>query len=132
MSKLSKRATNKLFIAESCFHRIADDDSFIDDCCYNLQQSIELSLKYLVEIHGEQYAANHDIRSNLNKLERMGIGVPCKEKLRALASTLYSWETESRYRDDFVALTEDITDAFACARALAEFSAGLTSQELIQ
>ena len=31
---------------------IADDDSHLEECCFNLQQGIELALKYLIEING--------------------------------------------------------------------------------
>ena len=131
MSKLFKRAKVQLALARDCYVHISDDDAYTDACCYCLQQSIELSLKYLVEINGESFAENHDLRANLNKLDRIGIAVPDKELLRSMASTLYSWETESRYRDDFIALTEDIENAMAIADELISFADVLVSQVAI-
>lgn len=55
---------------------------------------------------GQQYAENHDIRANLNILNRVNYHVTNEDKLRNMASTLYSWETESRYRDSFVAVID--------------------------
>lgn len=34
----------------------------------------------------------------------MGAVCPAEKELRSLASTLYEWETSTRYRDDFVAV----------------------------
>lgn len=130
MSKLFKRAKVQLSIANECHKHFADDDAYIDACCYSIQQSIELSLKYLVELHGEPYAENHDLRANIKKLNRLNVTVPMEAELRNMASTLYSWETESRYNDEFIALLADIDDAMAIAVALITFADELTSQEI--
>ena len=110
MSKLLARAKIKRFNAENCYHNISVDDAYIDDCCFNLQQAIELSLKYLVEMSGENYVENHDIRAQMNKLKDLKKPIPCEEELRRLASTINSWETETRYNDNFMALIEDIKE----------------------
>lgn len=118
MSKLLSRAEVALENAEHNFGRIQIDDCYLDACCYNLQQSIEFSLKFIVEMKGESYAENHDIRANINILNRVEYHVSYEKELRNMASTLYSWETESRYRDSFVAVIEDVKDAFVYAKAL--------------
>lgn len=120
MSKLLSRAKVCYANAEFDYRKMMEDDCFVDGCCYNLQQSIEMSLKFLVELAGEAYAENHDIRANLNKLRFLNVVVPGEEKLRAMASTLYSWETESRYKESFVASIADIEEAFPLAQALLE------------
>lgn len=118
MSKSLSRAEVSFENAEHNFGRIQLDDCYLDACCYNLQQSIEFSLKFLVEMTGQQYAENHDIRANINILNKVDYHVSNEKELRNMASTLYSWETESRYKDSFVAVMEDIKDAFIYAEAL--------------
>jgi len=118
MSKLLSRAHVSLENAEHNYGRIGLDDCYMDACCYNLQQSIEFSLKFLVEMTGQQYAENHDVRANLNILNKMDYHVPNEKEIRNMASTLYSWETESRYRDSFVVAIEDVEEAFVYARSL--------------
>lgn len=118
MSKLLSRAQVSLENAEHNYARINLDDCYLDACCYNLQQSVEFSLKFLVEMNGMQFAENHDIRANLNILNRIGYHVSNEKELRNMASTLYGWETESRYKDSFVAVIEDVENAFVYARAL--------------
>lgn len=118
MSKLLSRAEVSFDNAEHNYNKINIDDCYLDACCYNLQQSIEFSLKFLVEMTGQQYAENHDIRSNINILNKVDYHIKNEKELRNMASTLYSWETESRYRDSFVALIEDVEEAFVYAKDL--------------
>lgn len=118
MSKLLSRAMVSFENAEHNYARIHIDDCYLDACCYNLQQAIEFSLKFLVEMTGQQYAENHDIRANLNILNRVDYHISNEKELRNMASTLYSWETESRYRDSFVAVIDEVEEAFMYSRAL--------------
>lgn len=118
MSKLLSRAQVSLENAEHNYSLASVDDCYLDACCYNLQQSIEFSLKFLVEMAGMQYAENHDIRANLNILNRVNYHVSYELELRNMASTLYSWETETRYKDSFVAVLEDVDNALVYARAM--------------
>jgi len=121
MSKLLARAKVKRVNAENDYTMLGVDDAYVDDCCYNLQQSIELALKYLVEINGENYVENHDIRAQLNKLRDIGVNLPFFDELRHMAVTLNSWEADTRYNDNFTALIEDIDDARVVADKLIEY-----------
>ncbi|MBQ8292358.1 MAG: HEPN domain-containing protein [Bacilli bacterium] len=121
MSKLLARAKAKRFSAENSYNNMALDDAYIDECCFNLQQAIEFCLKYLVEMSGEAYIENHDIRAQMNKLKKMDKYFPCEEKLRFMASTINSWEVDTRYNDNFVALLEDIDEARDIADELIEY-----------
>ena len=121
MSKLLARAKAKKFSADNSYNFISVDDAYIDECCFNLQQVIEFCLKYLVEMSGEKYIENHDIRAQINTLKRLNKFIPCEDKLRQMASTLNSWAVETRYNDNFVALFEDIIDAKAIAEELIEY-----------
>lgn len=121
MSKLLARAKAKKFSADNSYNFMSVDDAYIDECCFNLQHSIEFALKYLVEISGEDYIENHDVRAQINKLKSMGKFIPCEERLRLLASTINSWAVETRYNDNFVALIEDIDEARSIAEELIEY-----------
>ena len=121
MSKLLARAKAKKSSAENSYNNMSLDDAYIDECCFNLQQAIEFTLKYLVEMAGEHYIENHDIRAQMNMLKRIDKYFPCEEKLRSMASTINSWEVDTRYNDNFVALLEDIDDAMKIADELIEY-----------
>lgn len=125
MSKLLARAKVKRMNAEYDYRNIAVDDAYIDDCCYNLEQAIEFSLKYLLEMNGERYVENHDIRAQINKLKSINAFIPCEKELRMHASTINSWEVETRYNDNFVALIEDINDIKEIADILIDHCSNL-------
>ena len=57
----------------------------------------------------------------MNKLKKLDKYFPCEEQLRSMASTINSWEVDTRYNDNFVALLEDIDDAMKIADELIEY-----------
>ena len=59
--------------------------------------------------------------AQMNQLKKLGKFIPCEEKLRLMASTINSWEVETRYNDNFVALLEDIDDVKKIADELIEY-----------
>lgn len=127
MSKLFARAKAKRANVINSYQQMSLDDAYIDECCYNLQQGIEFCLKYVVEMLGESYVETHDIRAQLNMLKKLNVEIPCEKELRMLASTLNSWEAETRYNDNFVALIEDIDDAIVILDKLISYSEGLVT-----
>ena len=122
MSKLLNRAKVKMNNALNDYNLISNDDAYLDDCCYNLQQAIEMTLKFLVELQGSAYVMNHDILAQLNTLRRLEINIPYYDELRHMAVTLNSWEAESRYKDNFCAVMEDIDAAILYAKELISFA----------
>jgi len=128
MSKLLARAKVKRINAENDYAKLDQDDAFLDDCCYNLQQAIELALKYLVELNGENYVENHDIRAQINKLKNIGVNLPFEADLRHLAAIINSWEAESRYNDDFTAILEDIKDVRILADKVIQYCDNLVKK----
>ena len=125
MSKLLSRSKISLEHAKTDYLKINTNDCYMDSCCFHLQQAIEFLLKGIVEMNGAAYAENHDVRANLNILNRIGVEIPCEKELRVLSSTLYSWETESRYKDSFIAATKDIDEVFEIAEKLSGYTFSL-------
>jgi HEPN domain-containing protein len=129
MSKLLDRAKVKRENANTDYTKISFNDAYLDDCCYNLQQCIEMCLKYIVEINGERYVENHDIRAQLNILKRLNVTIPCYDELRMMSETINSWEASSRYNDNFIALIEDVNCAMECADKLIEYASSMVKTE---
>lgn len=121
MSKLLARAKAKYENVENNYLKIGIDDAFLDETCFNLQQCIELCLKYLVEMNGENYVESHDIRAQINKLKSLKADIPCEEEIRKMAGTLNEWEAESRYNDNFTALIEDVEDAKRISKEILKY-----------
>ena len=128
MSKLLPRAKVKLENAVNDYRKLGTDDAYIDDCCYNLQQCIELCLKYIVELTGQPYAENHDVRAQLNRIAGSPFQVPGVETIRLLASVINSWEAESRYLDSFTATLEDIDTIMDVAKNLVVYCNSLVEE----
>lgn len=128
MSRLLSRAKVKLENAENSYKKMDIDDAYVDECCYNLQQAIEMGLKAVVELNGLDIAENHDLRTNLNVLNKNGIKLEMEKDIRSMASTLYSWETEARYKDSFTAVVDDIEDARKIAKNLISYASSLIEE----
>lgn len=125
MSKLLERAKVKLENAQNDYDKIQKSDAYLDDCCFNLQQAIEFTLKYIVEMNGKEPVPTHDIRAQLNILDNNGVEIPQKDEVRNLSSTINSWVTESRYLDNFTATISDVSAAMSIAQALCDYCEGL-------
>ena len=121
MSKLFSLAKINFEHAVSDFRHLSEDDCYLESCCFGLQQSLEFLLNGIVELNGERFAENHDIRSNLNILHRVNVQIPYEKELRQMANTLYQWETESRYKDSFIAAIADVEEVMAYAEGLLEY-----------
>lgn len=122
MSKLLSRAKISLEHAKNDYKKIDENDCYMDSCCFCLQQSIEFLLKGIVEMNGLIYAENHDVRANLNILARNSIVIPNEKEIREKAAILYSWETESRYKDSFIAAINDIDEVMDIADNLLKYA----------
>lgn len=125
MSRLLSRAKANYLMAEYIYTRVGEDDVYMDSCCYSLSQTIELALKFIVEMTGNNYAENHDIRANLNILQRTSSELPFETELRDKAKLLYEWETESRYKESFVAAYADVDEVRVLAKKVLDFAESL-------
>ena len=126
MSKLLERAKICLKHAKHDYLYIGENDAYVDDCCFNIQQGIELSLKYLVELSGQRCSQTRDIRANLNLLCATDYDIPNAPELRMLAHTINEWKVKSCYLDSFTAMAEDITTAKGYLSDLIEYAEKLT------
>ena len=61
----------------------------------------------------------------------MDVYFPCEDELRKLASVINSWEVDTRYNDNFVALLDDINEVREIADKLISYCDGLVICEEI-
>lgn len=84
------------------------NENFLNICCYHMQQTIELSLKYSLEILGINYIKTHDIRKLLNLIEtRFPVFL---NSLIDRADDITAWESKSRYILSFTTTQKDILE----------------------
>lgn len=72
---LFNRAKQNLKVAESIYSAIAiNDEAYLNYVGYHIQQALELSIKYMLEMNGVNYPKNHNIvqlirLANINNVE---------------------------------------------------------------
>lgn len=103
---------NKLLIrAKSNLNRGKESDNLdlreivIEDLCFDLQQSVEKSLKAVLIYHNIEYPYTHSIAKLITILEKNQIKISDKVK-KAVRLTPFAVET--RYNDDFIEITDEI------------------------
>lgn len=85
------------------------DEMITDQAAYHAQQAIEKALKFQMEMQGIGYKKVHNLSSLISPLVSAGFPIPCE--LRDKAFLISSWESSSRYGDDFSVIKSDIEDA---------------------
>lgn len=115
MSKLFSRSKMCLKSANYALSQLADEDAALDNACFQLQQSLEFAIKYMVEVRTGSYPWGHSIEELICSLENT-TGIPAELSIfKDKAKTYTSWERDSRYMDSFPAT---VSDAKECASRL--------------
>lgn len=94
MSKLLSRAKVKYSNACIDFSRVNEDDAFLDETCCNLEQCIDMCLKYLLEMNGENLFGTNDVRVLINKLSMCDAKIPYEDRLRSMSNILNDWDIQ--------------------------------------
>lgn len=121
MSKLLNRAITKLDGAEMAWSKRNVDDAYVDAACFNIQQAMEIALKYLIELSGNSYPRSHHIEALISVLDSIGVSASQIDAIRNKAAMYSTWESDSMYLDDFVVLPSDVLEAFQLTKDLIEY-----------
>lgn len=122
MSQVLSRAKVALKIAEYCKSNLGEEDAFLDSMCFNIQQALWFALNALMELNGKRYITNHDIRAQLNTLDRLGVSVPHAQELKNMVITINAWEAESKYVDSFLAVVSDVELVMSYTKDIISFA----------
>ena len=125
MSKLLRRAKARFESAKMQYSKIGDDDAYLDMCCFDLQQVIEFTLKFIVESNGSRYKVGHNLLLQLADIEQLGIEIPDKSFYLSNASIINTWETQTRYFDDFTVVMSLVDEVIRKIPALIKFADSL-------
>ncbi len=113
------------------WRKIGVDDTYLDNTCFNLSISIELSLKYLYEYSGIHYPRQYDIKTLLSGLSGLMSNYCYYNELVSESDTITRWYTESRYLDDFVAVIDTVCKVINYTRSLLKFCETFSETETI-
>ena len=87
----------------------ANDEMYLDVCCYHTQQAIEKLLKCSIELKGVNYEFTHSITKLYSQY--VSVGWDEIEILELMAGTITDWEASSRYKESFVATVKQLNTA---------------------
>lgn len=121
MSELLEKSRKRLIMAKIAYNlEEYSNDYMYDIICFDLQQSIEMSLKFVLEITANKNVRTHDITILLESVEKIDFKFTEKELLFNMSDTLTVWETKSRYKDGFKTTKYNIDRAIRLAESMIE------------
>lgn len=87
------------------------DELYLNSIGYNLQQSVEFAIKYILECNGSEYPNTH-ILSHLYKIAKSNnIDLLLTDYIKDHLEMLTSWELSTRYILDFTLEKERVFEA---------------------
>jgi HEPN domain-containing protein len=120
MSKIYLKAEKNLIIAKG-LRNSQNEDYFRDMICYHVQQSVEMSLKFLLELSDVKYTFTHNITELLVLFEENAVELPVFDELILLAPVITNWEASSRYKDNFKEVLRNVDAGLLLAEKLLDF-----------
>jgi HEPN domain-containing protein len=103
-----KSAYTDYELAVNIFQIPRNDEAFVNDVAYHLQQSVEKVLKAFLECQGITVPNTHDIDKLVRMSRDNGSKVVLTEWIEDKADTITRWETDTRYNIDYHAETSKI------------------------
>ena len=112
---LLDKAVQNLNCAKALYNsELVEDEAYLNYVGYHLQQAVELSIKYQLELNGVEYNKTHDIEQLIQLAKASGVELFITDYIDDKAEMFSSWEAKTRYilnykleeRKVSVALTE--------------------------
>ena len=108
---LLTKAYHNLRCAEDIYKMEEGDEAFLNYCGYHLQQAVELSIKYILEINGITPPFVHEIEQLIYLANENNIDLFLTDYISDHAEMFSSWEAKTRYVLNFRLEREKIKTA---------------------
>lgn len=96
-----RAAYHKYRAALSNIRDYEQDEAFLNDTAYNLQQCVEMTLKAFLECVGVTVPETHQLRKLINMSKNNGSPVIITDWIIEHAGEISEWEAETRYNFDY-------------------------------
>ncbi|MGN0436810.1 MAG: HEPN domain-containing protein [Wujia sp.] len=106
-----KLAFHSWDMADKALKHAYNDEMFIRDVAYNIQQCIEKTLKAFLECKGVTVPQTHKVEKLIRMSRDNGSAVIITDWIAANSYKLESWEAESRYNIEFIAELNEVVEA---------------------
>lgn len=114
--RLFKSALLNYQAALSIYQTPYNDEMFLNNAAYHLQQSVEKTLKGALECVGVTVPNTHRIPKLLDMTVHHGANLTITEWIDEHAEMLSAWEAETRYNMDFVVEKRKLDKAFPAVK----------------
>ena len=95
---LFDKAKQNLKVAESIYSTIAiNDEAYLNYVGYHIQQALELSIKYMLEMNGVNYSKTHDIDQLIRLANINNVDLYLNEYIDDHSEMFSLWEARTRY-----------------------------------
>lgn len=76
---------------------LSNDEAYLNYVGYHLQQAVELSMKFILELNGIEYKYNHDIEQLIQLANEKNVDLFITDYIYDKAEMFSSWEAKTRY-----------------------------------
>lgn len=95
---LLDKAVQNLNCAKALYNsELVEDEAYLNYVGYHLQQAVELSIKYQLELNGVEYNKTHDIEQLIQLAKASGVELFITDYIDDKAEMFSSWEAKTRY-----------------------------------
>lgn len=113
MSVLLLNAKTKIKSVDLAIDYLEDTQfNFSGEICFNIQQILEFTIKYVLEVKCVKYRRSHDIEYLFDLLSSVCELSDVAMRLRNVANKITKWETSSRYDEGFTVEPNTVRETY--------------------
>lgn len=121
MSVLLLKAKTKIKSVELAIDYLEDTQfDFSGELCFGIQQILEFTIKYVLEIKGVKYRRTHDIEYLFDLLSSVYELSDVAIQLRSVANKITKWEASSRYDEGFTVEPNTVRETYSLVKRFYE------------
>ena len=121
MSVLLLNAKTKIKAVELTIDYLEDTQfNFSSEVCFNIQQILEFTIKYVLEVKCVEYRRSHDIVYLFDLLSSVCELSDVAVQLRTVADKITKWEASSRYDEGFTVEPNTVRETYSLVKRFYE------------
>lgn len=94
---LLDKAVQNITLAKMIYKEFVNDEVYLNYIGYHIQQAVELSIKYLLELNGIEYPKTHDISQLIYLAKKETIDLGISKYIEEHSEMFTLWESKTRY-----------------------------------
>ena len=115
---LFDKARTNYEVAAILLANSGDDEAFLNQAGYHLQQAVELAIKFELEISGVEYVKTHDIDQLIRLAKNNKVDLHLPEYIEDHSEMFSAWESKTRYILGYLIEREKIEKSLAAVETM--------------